>query len=72
MKVPSAPDTLSQAFIHPFLQISSTLAISHTREQNTLLARIARTPDKRVLPYIVGTLRCNDADDNENVKKAIG
>ena len=44
MKVPSAPNTPSQAFIHPFLQISSTLAISHTREQNTLLARNARTP----------------------------
>ena len=49
MQVPPAPNTLSQAFIHPFLQISSTLAISHTREQNTLLARNARTPDKRVL-----------------------
>ena len=72
MKVPPAPNTLSQAFIHPFLKISSTLAISHTREQNTLLARNARTPDKRVLPYIEGTLRCNDADDNENVKKVIG
>ena len=49
MKVPPAPYALSQAFIHPFLQISSTLAISHTREQNTLLACNARTPDKRVL-----------------------
>ena len=49
MKVPPAPNTPSQAFIHPFLQISSTLAISHTREQNTLLVRNARTPDKRVL-----------------------
>ena len=72
MQVPPASNTLSQAFIHPFLQISSTLAISHTREQNTLLARNARIPDKRVLPYIVGFLGCNDADDNENVKKAIG
>ena len=49
MKVPPAPNTQSQAFIHPFLQISFTLAISHTREQNTLLARNARTRDKRVL-----------------------
>ena len=49
MKVPPAPNTLLQAFIHPLLQISSTLAISHTREQNTLLVRNARTPDKRVL-----------------------
>ena len=49
MKVRPAPNTLSQAFIHPFLQISSTLVISHTREQNTLLARKALTPDKRAL-----------------------
>ena len=49
MKVPSAPNTPSQDFIHPLLQISSTLAISQTREQNTLLVRNARTPDKRVL-----------------------
>ena len=49
MKVRPAPNTLSQAFIQPLLQISSTLAISHTREQNTLLVRNALTPDKRVL-----------------------
>ena len=63
MQVPPAPNTLSQAFIHPFLQISSTLAISHTREQNRYW-RATHAPPTNVY------LRCNDEDDNENVKKA--
>ena len=64
MQVPPALNTLSQAFIHPFLQISSTLAISHTGEQNRYW-RATHAPPTNVY------LRWNDEDDKENVKKAI-
>ena len=44
-----AQHTIASLYSSALLQISSTLVISHTREQNTLLVRNARTPDKRVL-----------------------